>query len=207
MSKEIFNPSVDELATVVEEGTRANKGNIERFIEPAEGTLRRALSKWHHIVFGRRGSGKSSLIYKASDELSIKGNPVALVDLEPFKGHQYPDIIISVLLATLTKFSKWTNNKIDQDKGKKLWYTLGIKKGYTKETKNLKELNNQITESIRELVDQLHLVDRAQLKKVLIDKVSQQMDTSSKMASQNPVAIAEIAITEAFGKSKNTELQ
>lgn len=207
MSKEIFNSTVDELATVVEEGTRANKGNIDRFIEPAEGTLRRSLSKWHHIVFGRRGSGKSSLIYKASDELSREGNPVALVDLEPFKGHQYPDIIISVLLATMTKFSQWVNNKVNRDEGHNVWYTLGFKKSYSQDTKNLKQLNILINESIEELVDQLHLVDRAQLKKVLIDEVSEHLDASVKAGAQNSLALAEIAITEALGKSKSSELQ
>lgn len=207
MPKEIFSTTVDDLATIVEEGTRANKGNIERFIEPAEGTLRRAISKWHHIVFGRRGSGKSSLIYKASDELTNKGNPVALVDLEPFKGHQYPDIIISVLLATLTKFSQWIKTKVANDNGKKLWFTLGFKKRFTDETEELIKLDKQISNLITDLIDQLHLVDHAQLKKVLINQLSEQISVSAKVGSQNPVALAEIAITEAFGKTKNSELQ
>jgi hypothetical protein len=55
---------VHKLETLVEEATRSTKEGVRYFIEPAEGTLRRAVSKRHHIVFGRRGSGKSSLLRK-----------------------------------------------------------------------------------------------------------------------------------------------
>ena len=88
----IFNETIDELATLVEEGARATKKATARFIEPAQGTLRRAESRRHHIVFGRRGSGKSSLLYKSAENLSKLNHPVAYVDLEPFKGHHYPDV-------------------------------------------------------------------------------------------------------------------
>jgi len=53
--------AIDKLATKVEEAARSTKEGVRHFIEPAKGTLRRATSKRHHIVFGRRGSGKSSL--------------------------------------------------------------------------------------------------------------------------------------------------
>jgi len=206
-TKPIFIDTVDELATVVEEGARANKGNVKRFIEPAEGTLRRALSKGHHIIFGRRGSGKSSLLYKAADDLAVKGNPVALVDLEPFKGHHYPDIIISVLLATLAKFSEWLKIKITSDEGIRVWYTLFILKSYSEKTKSFILLKKRIDSHLTELLEQLHLTDKANLKKVLIDHVSENLSTSSKVAAKTELTSAELAITEAFSKSKNSELQ
>lgn len=207
MSKNLFKSSVDELATIVEEGTRANKGNIERFIEPAEGTLRRTLAKWHHIIFGRRGSGKSSLIYKANDQLSKRGNPVAFVDLEPFKGHQYPDIIISVLLATLTKFSYWLQKEINNDQGRLVWYKFFLKRKFSKKTNEFISLNKTIKTSIEELLDQLHLSDDANLKKILIDKFSNKLEVSAKAGIKNPTVQAETAINEAFNNSKNTEIQ
>jgi len=52
-------PKVDQLVIAVEEATRATKDTPRRFIEPARGTLDRAKSRRHHIVFGRRGSGKN----------------------------------------------------------------------------------------------------------------------------------------------------
>jgi hypothetical protein len=175
----IFGAEVNELAIAVEEGARASKGNISKFMEPAEGTLRRALSKRHHIIFGRRGSGKSSLLYKSADELSKKGNPVALVDLEPFKGHQYPDIIISVLIATFKKYSIWVENQMQNDKAKRLWYTLFIKKKYSDIRKEKVELLTKINKGIAGLVEHLYLSDNA--------KLTQKINESNKEKNGNRI--------------------
>lgn len=69
--------------------------------------LRQGLSKRHHIVFGRRGSGKSSLLRKIEAELSSERVPVAYVDLEQFKGHSYPDVLISIMIKVLEGYQSW----------------------------------------------------------------------------------------------------
>ncbi len=99
---EILNsPEVANLEVLLEEATRSSQASIKRFIEPAAGTLTRATSRTHHLVFGRRGSGKSSLLRKAAQDLTVDRRPIAFVDLESFKGHEYPDVLISVLVETL----------------------------------------------------------------------------------------------------------
>lgn len=98
---------VDRLVTVVEEATRATADSPQRFIEPARGTLDRAKSRRHHLVFGRRGSGKTSLLRKAQADLSLTRTPVAFIDLEAFKGHAYPDVLLSILVETLQSFDAW----------------------------------------------------------------------------------------------------
>lgn len=204
--KDIFKKSVDDLATIVEEGARANKGNVERFIEPAEGTLRRAVNKRHHIIFGRRGSGKSSLIYKAASDLSEKECPVALVDLEPFKGHQYPDIIISVLLATFSKYSEWLDKRIKSDKPKRKWYALWLIKKTSTTSKEFSKLKSDFDKKINSLLEQLHLTDNASLKKTLIDHVSSELKSSLSSTLGTDLSKAEAAISKALLNSKNTEL-
>lgn len=161
---EIFKPSVDELATLVEECARAGKQNVMRFIEPAQGTLRRSTSKRHHLIFGRRGSGKSSLLLKSADELVKRGHPVAFVDIEPFKGHQYPDIIISVLLATFKKYQHWLNQSHFENKPKRLWYTLYIVKDKTDVEKVKEELIELLNQEIEQLATQLHYTDDTPVK-------------------------------------------
>ncbi|MEX2207482.1 MAG: hypothetical protein WEF50_14735 [Myxococcota bacterium] len=101
---------VQRMVLAVEESTRASEQGVARFVEPAQGTLTRALSKRHHIVFGRRGSGKTSLLRKAAAELTIDRRPIAFIDLEPFKGHTYPDVLLSVLISTFTAFSEWLSS-------------------------------------------------------------------------------------------------
>ena len=100
---------VDDLLVLCEEVMRATPEGAIRFIEPAPGVLARAKSKQHNIVFGRRGSGKSSLLRKTAADLTIDRRPIAFVDLETFKGHTYPDVLISVLIKTLGEFEQWLN--------------------------------------------------------------------------------------------------
>jgi hypothetical protein len=98
---------LDRLTTIVEEATRSTKEGIRYFVEPAPGVLQRALSKRHHIIFGRRGSGKSSLLRKVESDASRERRPVVYVDMEQFKAHSYPDVLISVLIRSLDGLTIW----------------------------------------------------------------------------------------------------
>ena len=104
------SPEVDELLVLCEEVMRATPEGANRFIEPAPGVLSLAKSKQHSIVFGRRGSGKSSLLRKTAADLTVDRRPIAFVDLETFKGHTYPDVLISVLIKTLGEFELWLDS-------------------------------------------------------------------------------------------------
>jgi hypothetical protein len=105
----LHSNDVDELLVLCEEVMRATPEGANRFIEPAPGVLSRAKSKQHNIVFGRRGSGKSSLLRKTAADLTIDRRPIAFVDMETFKGHTYPDVLISVLIKSLREFETWLN--------------------------------------------------------------------------------------------------
>ena len=107
MNSALFDDDMDKLLALVEEGARASESGVQRFIEPMQGTLRRAQSKRHHLIFGRRGSGKSSLLYKSTQALDEQGVPVAYLDLEPFKGQAYPEVVLSVVTATFKKYQQW----------------------------------------------------------------------------------------------------
>jgi hypothetical protein len=76
-------------------------------LNPHKGLYQGRSLKRPHIVFGRRGSGKSSLLRKAVADLTVDRRPIAFVDLESFKGHSYPDVLISILIQTLKRFSEW----------------------------------------------------------------------------------------------------
>src|SRR5260370_25498084 len=98
---------VRNLTNLIEESTRATGESVKFFLEPTPGVLDKAKNKRHHIIFGRRGSGKSSLLHKVKSDLTVSRTPIAYVDLEQFKGHSYPDVLISVLISTLTEFKTW----------------------------------------------------------------------------------------------------
>jgi len=207
MNSLLFNKQIDELATKIEEGSRANKGNIDRFSEPAEGTLRRSKAKRHHIIFGRRGSGKSSLLYKAADDLTKDTHPVALIDLEPFKGHLYPDIIISVLIASFKKYKSWIQRVINSDIGTRSWKNIWLKKKYSRKTEKYVELKKRIDKEIDELLEQLYLTDNADLKKNLYDHLKNETTEELKSRIDTSRISIEALINQAVAKSKGTELQ
>jgi Cdc6-like AAA superfamily ATPase len=104
---ELNHEAVDKLLVLCEEVMRATPAGAQRFIEPAPGVLLRAKSSQHHLVFGRRGSGKSSLLRKMASDLTVTRRPIAFVDMETFKGHSYPDVLISVLIKSLHEFKNW----------------------------------------------------------------------------------------------------
>lgn len=103
----IESEKADNFAATLEEATRSTDEGVKYFIEPAKGTLSRGKTRRHHFIFGRRGSGKSSLLNKLKSEFTLERTPVAYVDLETFKGHSYPDVLISILIKTLESYEDW----------------------------------------------------------------------------------------------------
>lgn len=206
MSDEILSPKViDRLSILVEESTRASKENIKRFIEPESGTLQRATSQRHHIIFGRRGSGKTSLLLKAADDLAKCSNPIAYVDLEPYKGLQYPDVLISVLIASFNSFNEWLNRAVNENR-KPIWKRLFLK--YQKPKFNIKEakiLIKQIIETKKELQNQLFLSDNAELQETY--KSSEEYSTQTELGSKISLQItkANSKIIDSQKKYQNSE--
>ena len=107
MSKLVDSKEVEQLILDIEQNMRSNEDSVKRFVEPSQGALQRAVSRQHHIVFGRRGSGKSSLLRKAAADLTVDRRPIAYVDLEAFKGHSYPNVLLSILIKTFDRFEYW----------------------------------------------------------------------------------------------------
>ena len=136
MSSNLTSENVSKLLTIVEEATRSSEEGIKYFVEPAHGTLRRSITLRHHFVFGRRGSGKSSLLRKAAADLTVARAPIAWVDLEPFKGHSYPDLVLSVLIATLLAFQKWLDHAAIAPANKAAFWTKLFGKKPTKPAYN-----------------------------------------------------------------------
>ncbi|MBI5298630.1 MAG: hypothetical protein HY869_24415 [Chloroflexi bacterium] len=150
------SPKITNLSLRIEESTRATESTtgstVRRFVEPATGTLERAKSRRHHIVFGRRGSGKTSLLQKAANDLTLERRPIAYVDLESFKGHPYPDVLLSILIKTFSEFSKWLETAgVHPQTKKSFWKFFGSEPSrppYNKEKaqKLVSDLKQQVSD-------------------------------------------------------------
>ncbi|HLT40593.1 MAG TPA: hypothetical protein VK034_30155 [Enhygromyxa sp.] len=162
------SPQVSRLTILIEECTRQTVQMPERFVEPAAGTLDRCKSKRNHIIFGRRGSGKTSLIRKAHADLSLTRTPAAFVDLESFKGHSYPDVLVSVLIRTLREFDKWLDGVAVQPGTKRKWWQklFGKDARPSQPPINAAEValvRKSLSEQIEKLKAVLHSTDKAEL--------------------------------------------
>jgi hypothetical protein len=170
MSELVLNSTeMQELVKKVEEASRSTKEGVKYFVEPAEGTLSRAISKRHHMVFGRRGSGKSSLLRKAQEELTIARRPISYVDLEAFKGHAYPDVLLSVLISTFEGFADWLNGPAVNLATKTSFWNRLFGRAPSRSAHNrgqCKVLCEKIQNHIGNLQEQLHAADDAQLEVV-----------------------------------------
>jgi hypothetical protein len=163
----IQSAGVRALSKLVEESTRATGDSVKFFIEPTPGVLDKAKNKRHHIIFGRRGSGKSSLLHKVTSDLTVGRTPIAYVDLEQFKGHSYPDVLISVLLSTLTEFKKWLDTAATSPATKtsfwmKIFGATPTKGAFPK--KDTVGLSADFDAMIKELTAVLHQADEVKAK-------------------------------------------
>jgi len=175
---------VVKLELLLEEATRSSTKGVPRFIEPANGTLARATSRNHHLVFGRRGSGKSSLLRKAAEDLTIDRRPMAFVDLESFKGHEYPDVLLSVLIETFDRFAEWLETAAIAPKNKtSFWMRLFGRRPSRApfDKQSARNLSADMRAAIRSLRDILFAEDESQVEVAVASKVARSEANSAKL--------------------------
>jgi hypothetical protein len=207
----IQNDAVRKLSKLIEESTRATSESIKYFVEPTPGVLSKAKNKRHHIIFGRRGSGKSSLLHKVAADLTVSRTPIAYVDLEQFKGHSYPDVLISILISTLTEFKKWldtaaTNPASKTSFWKRLFGSVPTKEAFPR--KNTAALSDQFAEMISELNSLLFQENERRTKESVRSDRSGEAKASSKVQSSalSPINVnAEVNLSSKEGSSAGVE--
>ena len=133
----------------------------------------------YHIVFGRRGSGKTSLLRKAGSDLTLQRIPAAFIDLEAFKGHAYPDVLLSILIETLQALDDWLATAGTNATGKSWWRRIwgGEAERPPLHKKKLDDVRERLQLEIGSLTELLHSDDDAEL--------VQQTGESKKTGSRN----------------------
>ena len=197
---------IANLLTVVEEAARSTEEAVRHFVEPAPGTLRRATNKRHHVIFGRRGSGKSSLLRKAAADLTIDRRPIANVNLEAFKGHSYPDVLLSVLIKTFSEFKIWMDSAAIHPANKisfwnRLFGTSPTRSSFDK--KNAAALSARLESQINELNMELHRVDGADLRIASQSATSDEQDHGALLSARVPGTNVDVGL----GASKSNSTQ
>lgn len=123
--------SIDKLTTYIEENLRATVNSGMSFIDP-NNFKRKLASKQNHVVFGRRGSGKSSL----SSSLKKSDNHIFIyINLENFKDISFPNIILHVLKSGFSQIRK----ELKRPFYKPSWSAYSSRKQLLKAINSLKE--------------------------------------------------------------------
>lgn len=93
------------LRRALAEAARTDDSNadqaIARFVELRPGIKDTLCARRHHLLAGRRGTGKSTLLHVVREYLRAEGAPVAVIDMENFKGRPFPDVLIEILTTLL----------------------------------------------------------------------------------------------------------
>jgi hypothetical protein len=88
---------LDKLRIVITENLRVQRGGGDSvaYVDVAS-ALSKATSRQNHVIFGRRGCGKSLLLHEATRKLDPKTKGIYL-NCEDFKNHSFPNVLIEIL--------------------------------------------------------------------------------------------------------------
>jgi hypothetical protein len=143
-------------------------------------------------------------------DLTVDRRPIAFVDLEPFKGHSYPDLLLSVLIATFQSFKKWLEEAAIAPATKTTFWQRLFGQAPTKgayDKKRCAKLVDRLGTQIRDLEGQLHSSDLAQIQlKQSLTKTAEEGAEDGLAIRGGPVSYSD----KATGKSSvgaSTEIQ
>ena len=202
------SPEVAGIEVLLEEATRSSQHGVRRFIEPASGTLMRATSRTHHLVFGRRGSGKSSLLRKAAQDLSVDRRPIAFVDLETFKGHDYPDVLLSILTETFNRFAEWLETAAIAPANKTSFWDRVIGRKPTRppfDKQRARTLSADLRTALAELREVLFSEDEVSVEATVSSKATENEGETARIGAE--VANMGIGVTSRSGASTEASRQ
>lgn len=95
-SAQFSTEEVTQLLKDLQEATRATPfGGPQSYVPPKGGEI--AEAKYHHFIFGQRGSGKSSLLRHLQETISDENRAAVWIDQEIFANLSYPDVLVSAV--------------------------------------------------------------------------------------------------------------
>lgn len=83
---------------------------LDRYMQSVTNLERQIVAQTNHMVYGRRGSGKSSLLAFAMHHLRKKGQPIAWIAIQTYQGRTDPQAIASVLGEVFETIAEYSTN-------------------------------------------------------------------------------------------------
>jgi hypothetical protein len=88
---------IQGLRTIVQEGIRIQRGGAEpvNYIDAAN-AVHDIVARQNHVVFGRRGCGKTLLLHEAKKRVGDQIR-IVYINCEDYKQHSFPNVLIEIL--------------------------------------------------------------------------------------------------------------
>lgn len=145
-----MSAEVQTLRRIVQESIRVQRGGADpiEYVDVAR-TLDDAVSRQNHVIFGRRGCGKTLLLTAANKKVAGDVR-VVYINCEDYKQHSFPNVLIEILDQVFAEFER-------QLQGWRGWFG---KRRYSHELigkvrfdlAKLRETADEIDRSIKEVV-------------------------------------------------------
>jgi len=111
-------PETQHLRTVIADSLTVTSYSFQedffaRYIPSVFGAEEQIIANGNHIVYGRRGAGKSSLLAYLLNKLRLEGTPHAWVDMQTYVDRKDSQIIVDVLLEIVGQLSPYHSNHVE----------------------------------------------------------------------------------------------
>lgn len=149
---EVTLEKIQTLRTLITENLRIQQNtNAVNFVDSGS-LLSDLATKQNHVVFARRGCGKTLLLKKSSEAAKKSGISTIYLNCEDFKRHSFPNVLLEVLQEVFRELRRqnagWTwrrwraRNAID----KIIWQLEEIKRRPDERREVVKEARSQVDE-------------------------------------------------------------
>jgi len=101
-----MSTGIGVLRTIIQEGIRIQRGT-QGHIEYVDSgnALPDCLARQNHVVFGRRGCGKTLLLHETAQKVRVDIR-VVYINCEDYKQHSFPNVLIEILDKLFAEFEK-----------------------------------------------------------------------------------------------------
>jgi predicted AAA+ superfamily ATPase len=94
-----MSKQLSKLRTIIQESLRVQRGSAEQVAYIDTGNvLSDVRARQNHVIFARRGCGKTLLLHYSARKLS-DGIHAVYLNCEDFKRHSFPNVLIEILDA------------------------------------------------------------------------------------------------------------
>lgn len=99
----IDDEGLTAVTSLVRDSFRVHEDDDIVYVD-IQGRLNRVASAQHQVIFGRRGSGKSSLLVSLHQQAPELGLLSIYLNADRYKKLSYPDMLIRLLLSLLSRY-------------------------------------------------------------------------------------------------------